>query len=112
MSFLEHLDELRKRLIISIVALFVAVLIAFAFVFQIFEFMMLPLQETLPAGGTLIYTEPAEAFLLYIKMAFLAGVFLASPVILSQVWLFVAPGLYAREKRLAIPFVVCATLFS
>ena len=111
MSFLEHLDELRKRLIISIVALFVAVLIAFAFVSQIFEFMMLPLQETLPAGGTLIYTEPTEAFLLYIKMAFLAGVFLASPVILSQVWLFVAPGLYAREKRLAIPFVVFATLF-
>ena len=111
MSFLEHLDELRKRLIVSIAALFLGVLIAFAFVSQIFAFMMLPLQETLPAGGTLIYTEPTEAFYLYIKMASLAGVFIASPIILWQVWLFVAPGLYAEEKKFAIPFVVFSTLF-
>ena len=109
MSFLEHLDELRKRLIVSMAALIVAVLIAFAFVSQIFDFMMVPLQETLPAGGRLVYTEPTEAFLLYIKMAFLSGVFIASPVMLSQAWLFVAPGLYAHEKKFAIPFVALST---
>ena len=111
MSFLEHLDELRKRLIVSMVALMVGILVAFAFVSQIFDFMMRPLQKTLPAGGTLIYTEPTEAFFLYVKMASLAGVFIAAPIILWQVWLFVAPGLYTREKKLAIPFVVFSTLF-
>ena len=111
MPFLEHLDELRKRLVVSSAALFVGILIAFAFVSQIFDFMMLPLQETLPAGGRLIYTEPTEAFYLYIKMAALAGDFIASPVIFWQVWLFVAPGLYAHEKKCAIPFVVFSTLF-
>ena len=111
MSFLDHLDELRKRLIISVVALVVAFLIAFAFVSQIFAFMMQPLLETLPAGGSLVYTEPAEGFLLNIKMAALAGIFIASPVILWQVWLFVAPGLYAHEKKFAIPFVVLSSVF-
>lgn len=110
MSFLDHLDELRRRLIISVVALFVAIGVAFVFVSRIFEFMMEPLVATLPQGGSLVYTEPTEAFVLYIKMAGLAGVFLASPVILTQVWLFIAPGLYAHEKKLAIPFVVCSTL--
>ena len=63
MSFLEHLDELRKRLIIAVIALLVGFLIAYAFVSQIFTFMMQPLLETLPEGGTLVYTEPAEGFL-------------------------------------------------
>ena len=111
MSFLEHLDELRKRLIVSIVALIGGMLVAFAFVSQIFDFIMIPLQETLPPGGTLIYTEPTEAFFLYIRMAALVGVFIAAPVILWQFWLFIAPGLYAREKKFAIPFVVFSTLF-
>ena len=111
MSFLDHLDELRKRLIISVVALLVAFVVAYAFVAQIFAFMTQPLLETLPEGGTLVFTEPAEGFLLDIKMAALAGVFLASPVILWQVWLFIAPGLYAHEKKLAIPFVAFSTVF-
>ena len=111
MSFLEHLDELRRRLIISSVALLVAVGVAFAFVSRIFDFMIVPLVEILPAGGRLVYTEPLEAFVLYIKMAALAGVFVASPVILWQVWLFIAPGLYAHEKKFAIPFVVFTTVF-
>ncbi len=111
MSFLEHLDELRKRLIVSIVALIGGMLVAFAFVTQIFDFIMIPLQETLPPGGALIYTEPTEAFFLYIRMAALVGVFIAAPVILWQFWLFIAPGLYAREKKFAIPFVVFSTLF-
>ena len=111
MSFLEHLDELRKRLIVSGCALLGGFLLCFAFIQPIFDFIMVPLYELLPDGGRLAYTEPTEAFFLYIKIAALAGLVLAVPVILSQVWLFVAPGLYSHEKKLAIPFVVGATIF-
>ena len=111
MSFLEHLDELRKRLITAAISLVVGFLIAFAFIGYIFDFIMSGMQEALPPGDQLVYTEPTEAFFLYIKMAALAGLVLAIPVVLSQLWLFVAPGLYAREKRFAIPFVVFATIF-
>ena len=111
MSFLDHLDELRKRLIITAVALLCGFLLCFALISPIFDFIMRPLQEILPDGGRLVYTEPTEAFLLYIKVAALAGLVLATPVVLSQIWLFVAPGLYVHEKRFAIPFVVLATGF-
>lgn len=111
MSFLEHLDELRKRLLISVGALLAGFLAAFAFIAHIFEFIMRPLQEILPDGGRLVYTEPTEAFFLYIKIAALAGLVLAIPIILYQTWRFVAPGLYAREKKFAIPFVFFASLF-
>ena len=111
MSFLEHLDELRTRLLVSVAALFVGFLGAFAFISPIFEFIMRPLQEILPNDGRLVYTEPTEAFFLYIKIAALAGLVLAVPIILYQLWRFVAPGLYAREKRFAIPFVMFATFF-
>lgn len=121
MSFLAHLDELRGRLIISVGTLLVGFLVAFLFtwptgipgfpVSPIFEFIMRPLQEILPDGGRLVYTEPAEAFFLYIKIAALAGLILAIPVVLYQLWRFVAPGLYAREKRFAIPFVFFASGF-
>ena len=111
MSFLEHLDELRKRLIVSAWALLGGFLACFAFIQPIFDFIMEPLHALLPDGGRLAYTEPTEAFFLYIKIAALAGLFLAIPVILSQVWQFVAPGLYAHEKKFAIPFVVGASVF-
>ncbi len=111
MSFLDHLDELRKRLIIAAGSLVLGFLVAFAFISPIFDFIMRPLQEILPNDGRLVYTEPTEAFFLYIKIAALAGLILAIPVVLYQVWLFVAPGLYAHEKRFAIPFVFFATLF-
>jgi len=111
MSFLDHLDELRTRLIRSLLAVVVGFLVAFAFIERIFAFIMRPLQEVLPDGGRLIYTEPAEAFLLYMKVAALVGLLLATPVVLYQVWLFVAPGLYANEKRFAVPFVLFATVF-
>ena len=111
MSFLDHLDELRKRLIVSAVSLLVGFLVAFVFISPIFDFIMRPLQEVLPNDGRLVYTEPTEAFFLYIKIAALAGLILAIPVVLYQVWLFVAPGLYAHEKRFAIPFVFFASVF-
>jgi sec-independent protein translocase protein TatC len=111
MSFLDHLDELRTRLVVSVSAVFVGFLAAFAFIVPITAFVMVPLRATLPEGGDFIYTEPTEAFFLYIKVALLAGFLLALPVVLSQFWLFVAPGLYAHEKRFAIPFVSLSTLF-
>lgn len=111
MSFLEHLDELRTRIIRSLLAVLVGFVISFAFIDRIFRFIMEPLQAVLPDGGKLIYTEPAEAFILYMKVAALVGLIIALPALLWQAWSFVAPGLYANEKRLAIPFVVSGTVF-
>ncbi len=108
MTFLEHLDELRKRITHAVLALLVGFLIAFAFVERIFAFVFERLAADVP-GKTLIFTEPSEAFLLYIKIAALSGVLISSPYIMWQVWLFIAPGLYANEKKLAIPFVVMSS---
>jgi len=111
MSFLEHLDELRKRIIWSVASLAVGVVIAFFFIQKIFDFIMRPLQQMLPAGGTLVYTDPTEAFSLYIQIALIAGLVIASPLVFAQLWLFIAPGLYSHEKKWAIPFVVGSTFF-
>jgi sec-independent protein translocase protein TatC len=110
MSFLEHLDELRKRLMWAIGALFGGFLIALFFIDTIFGFIMRPLAATLPAGRKMIYTEPTEAFMLQLKVAALAGVVIAAPAVMWQLWLFIAPGLYRREKRLALPFIVSTSL--
>ena len=110
MTFLEHLDELRKRIIVAVWAILVGVVISFAFVEKIFHFVMDPLYDLLPKGSALVYTEPTEAFILYVWMALLAGIILAVPVILWLVWLFIAPGLYRREKKLAVPFIVLASV--
>lgn len=108
MTFLEHLDELRKRITHAVVALLVGFVIAFAFINQVFAFVYFRLTKDVP-GGKLIFTEPGEAFFLYMKIAALTGVLIASPYIMWQVWLFIAPGLYAKEKRLAIPFVISSS---
>jgi len=111
MSFLEHLDELRRRIIYAILAIVGGFLIACLFLNQIFDFIMRPMQVALKPGQTLIFTEPTEAIMLYLKMAVLVGILIASPGVMSQVWLFVAPGLYANEKKLAIPFVLLSSFF-
>lgn len=111
MSFLEHLDELRRRLIHCVVALLVGVVIAFFFLDRLFEFVFVPLQQTLPDGGKFITTEAPEYFMLYLKVGLLSGLFVALPYIVWQLWLFIAPGLYAHEKRFAIPFVMFASIF-
>ena len=111
MSFLDHLDELRRRIIYAASSIAVGFVAAFFFIDEIFNFIMRPLQQMLPPGGTLIYTDPTEAFLLYIKIALIFGLMLASPVVMLQVWLFVAPGLYTNEKKWAIPFVLMSSFF-
>jgi sec-independent protein translocase protein TatC len=110
MSFLEHLDELRKRIIYVVISIGVGFLLAFLFINQIFDFIMKPLQAGLPAGGTLVYTDPTEAFVLYIQMALIAGAIIAMPLVMTQVWLFIAPGLYAHEKKLAVPFILMSSI--
>jgi sec-independent protein translocase protein TatC len=110
MSFLEHLDELRKRIVRSCLAIAVGVLVTFYWIQQIFDFILAPTRRALPTGVKLIYTEPGEAFSLYITIALIAGVVVASPFIMYQVWMFIAPGLYSNEKRLAIPFVLFTTI--
>jgi sec-independent protein translocase protein TatC len=111
MSFLEHLDELRRRIIYALISIVGGFLIACLFINRIFTFIMTPMQAALPKGQTLIFTEPTEALMLYLKMALLVGILIASPGVMTQVWLFVAPGLYANEKKLAIPFVAMSSFF-
>src|SRR5215213_6384992 len=111
MSFLEHLDELRKRLISSIIGIALGCLVSFVLLDKyIFPFIMLPMQQMLPGGGKLLATEASEAFMLWMKVGFLAGLLFAMPFVLYQVWLFVAPGLYSHEKKFAIPFVVASSI--
>jgi sec-independent protein translocase protein TatC len=110
MSFLEHLDELRTRLIHMIYGLVVGCALAYVFIGRIFNFLMRPLQEMLGKGGFLQYTDGPEPFMLYMKIGLLAGIFISSPWLLYQVWKFVSPGLYTHEKKFAIPFVVLTSV--
>src|SRR6266446_3519889 len=109
MSFLEHLDELRKRIVRSCLAIAFGVLATFYWIQPIFNFILAPTRKALPPGVKLIYTEPGEAFSLYVTIALIMGVVIATPVIMYQVWKFIAPGLYSNEKRLAFPFVALTT---
>jgi sec-independent protein translocase protein TatC len=110
MSFLEHLDELRRRIIHALLAIALGVFVGFFFINRLVDFLLAPTRRLLPAGSKMIYTQPGEAFSLYVQVALIAGIVLAAPYVMYQVWLFIAPGLYANEKRLAIPFVLMSTL--
>jgi sec-independent protein translocase protein TatC len=110
MSFLEHLDELRKRIVNSCIAIAVCVVGGFYWINQIVDFILGPTRRALPPGVKLIYTQPGEAFSLYVQIALIMGVVLAAPYIMYQVWMFIAPGLYSNEKRMAYPFVFFTTV--
>lgn len=104
---LDHLVELRTRLLRSIAALIVAFAICFYFADDIFGFLVRPLTQAFPAGqGRLVYTKLYEAFFTEIKVALFAAFFLAFPIIANQLWAFVAPGLYAKEKKAFLPFLI------
>ncbi len=113
MPFTEHLEELRRRLIICAIAVGVGFVISYFFKEKIFSWLMQPLLQALPKDGhqKLIYTAPHEAFMTYIKVSFLGGVAVAVPVILYQFWRFVAPGLYEHERRYLYPIVILSTIF-
>lgn len=110
MSLMEHLEELRARIFWSLVSLIVAFGPCWYYVKEIFGFLQRPIQELRP-GEKLVFTGLADPFLLYFKVALLAAVFLAAPFILFQIWRFVAPGLYRRERLFLIPFLLFGSLF-
>jgi sec-independent protein translocase protein TatC len=108
MSFLEHLEELRKRIIYSLIAVTVGFFACWNYHEFIFRFVQRPVMDALQRNGMaekLVYLNPTEPFNLYLKVAFLAGLFVTSPFVLYQVWLFISPGLYRNEKRYVLPFM-------
>ena len=111
MTFTEHLEELRWGLIKSLAAVVLAFFLCFFFSDRIVAFMIAPLKRGLQPGESLIGTGVTEAFFFEMKVALVAGVFLASPVIFYQIWRFIAPGLNESEKKLVIPFVLFTSFF-
>jgi sec-independent protein translocase protein TatC len=111
MTLLDHLDELRKRLFASVAAIFIAFIACWYFSPAIFHWLQKPILDVLPADDKLAFTDLAGPFMLYIKVALLSAIFVASPFLLFQLWLFLRPGLYKRERRLAVPFIVFTTIF-
>jgi sec-independent protein translocase protein TatC len=111
MTFLEHLEDLRKRLWYSFLAIFISLFPAYAFSKQVYELLARPLIQYLPEGEKLAVLRLPEAFMLYIKVSFLTAFFFVSPFVFYQTWLFVAPGLYKKEKKYVIPFVAFTSIF-
>jgi sec-independent protein translocase protein TatC len=111
MTFLEHLDDLRKRLFYAFVSIFVAIIPAYIFSKDVYNFLARPLTQFLPEGTKLSFLTLTEPFMTYIKVAFLTALFAVSPFIFYQVWKFVAPGLYQKEKKHVVPFVVLTSVF-
>lgn len=108
---LDHLIELRTRLLRCIAALAVAFAVCLYFADDIFGFLVRPLTAAFPAGeGKLIYTQLYEAFFVELKVALFAAFFISFPIIANQLWLFVAPGLYAREKKAFLPFLLATPI--
>jgi sec-independent protein translocase protein TatC len=108
MSFLEHLDELRRRILYSLYVLIACCAVTFYFWDPLFRYFVHYFQAY---GGKLIYTAPMAGFMFSMKVSALAALIIASPFIFSQIWLFIAPGLYAKEKRVVVPFVFFASIF-
>lgn len=108
MTVVEHLTELRYRLIVSLAAVAVGAVVAFALYTRILDVLLDPYCEILPPGRrcTLVIRDPLEGFATRLRVAGWSGLFLASPVVLWQLWRFVTPGLEPREKRYAVPFVL------
>jgi len=111
MPFLGHLEELRNRLIVCCIAIGIAFFISFGFKERLFQILVQPLIAALPPGERMVFTALPEAFFVYLEVSIIAGVALAMPIILYEAWLFVVPGLYAHERRIAFPFVLLGTLF-
>ncbi|MGB3051219.1 MAG: twin-arginine translocase subunit TatC [Polyangiales bacterium] len=115
MTFFQHLNELRSRLLRAILGLIPAVAVGWIFKKEIKDFLIAPLQPAweklnLPGEAVLRFSGPADAFMMYMKNSLIAGVLLASPWIFWQLWMFIAPGLYKKEKTMAVPFIIASTL--
>lgn len=111
MTFLEHLEDLRKRLWYAFLALLVGVVPGWIFSKQLYALLARPVTQYLPAGTKLAFTTLTAPFMLYMKTAFLAAIFFTSPFIFYQLWLFIAPGLYKKERKYVFPFILFTTVF-
>lgn len=108
MSFLEHLEELRRRIIYALLSVLGGFLACWYFAERIFAVMQRPIMAALHSHGLdqkLVYLNPTEPFNMYLKVGLVAGLFVASPLVLYQVWLFISPGLYRHERRYVLPFM-------
>ncbi len=113
MGFLEHLEELRKRIIYMVLAIVGGFSACWWFHERLFEWIQKPIIQVLASKGLdthLVYTNPTEPFNIYLKVSFIAGIFVAAPFILYQVWSFIAPGLYKAERRYVMPFMASTVL--
>lgn len=111
MTFLEHLEDLRKRIFYSLITVIVVVIPAWLFSKDIYNILSRPVTKYLPEGTKLAYTHLTAPFMLYIKVSFLTAIFVTSPFIFLQLWYFVAPGLYKKEKKYVYPFVIFTSFF-
>jgi len=111
LPFTAHLEELRSRLIASFVAVGVGFALSYGFKEKIFAILTQPLISVMGAGDKLIFTGLPEAFFTYLKVSFLSGMLLATPVLLYHFWMFVVPGLYKKERRLLFPIIFLSSLF-
>jgi len=116
--FISHLKELRERIIVCIIAIGIAFVFAYYFKEKIFYFLMKPFIVVMPEKSSFIFTYVTEAFIIYFKISLVTAIFAASPVILYEIWMFVSPGLYEKEKKYALPFIlygsicfICGALF-
>jgi sec-independent protein translocase protein TatC len=109
--FVSHLKELRDRLVVSIVGVGIAFIITYIFKERMFAFLMRPFIEVMPPQSMFIFTGVTEAFITYFKISIVAALFLAAPVILYEVWMFVSPGLYEKERRYVVPFIAFGSMF-
>jgi len=111
MPFTSHLEELRTRLIRVFTVVAALFVVCYFFKERLFRILTAPLEDILPDKGSMIFTSLPEAFFTYLKVSFFAAVLLSSPYILYQIWKFVSPGLYEKEKRYVAPFVISSTIF-
>ncbi len=110
MTLLEHLEELRSRLLKMAYGIVAGFGVSYYYSQQILDFFLAPLRKALPQGSTFQFTDVVEPFFVHLKLSLLAGFFAASPWVFYQAWKFVAPGLYPTERRLVLPFVLSSTL--
>jgi len=114
-SFIEHLTELRSRLVKSVIYLFIFFIICYFFSENIYNFLLSPYAEAVKdddISRRMIFTALHETFITYLKVAFFAAIFISSPIILTQIWKFIAPGLYKNEKKALLPYLIATpTLF-
>jgi len=111
MTFLEHLEDLRKRLFYSFIALFIGIIPGWIFAKDIYNILARPVTKYLPEGTKLAFTGLTGPFMVYMKVSFLASLFVMSPFVFLQIWYFVAPGLYRKEKKYVVPFVLMTSFF-